>query len=61
MPRTVHRALNRGKSDSEDDITLVTQLSSSRYDKLLMLILRWSGKSIVTTHFYLNTMLLWGI
>ena len=45
MQRTVHLHV-LGKDDfvNDNDITLVTQMTSERYDKLYNLAMRWSGK-----------------
>ena len=35
--------LNKSSIDDDDDVTLVTQLTSSRSEKLYSLVLRWPG------------------
>ena len=48
MEREVHLdVLHKEKLVNYDVITLVTQLTSSRYDKLCNLFKRWPGKSFV--------------
>ena len=53
MQRTVHLHV-LGKDDlvSDNDITLVTQMTSERYDKLYNMATRWSGEYVQLGHLH---------